>query len=168
MMPWQDKVLTIDDVCPSNLKYWNHLLEIKKEYPDTKVTAFVIANYRNEEDVSQSQEFWKWFEMNRSWVTIGVHGYDHLEPQEGWRDDQEIWIRKALTILRPFLPPNFLYRPPGFRTLAKTEGILGGLGFAGIAYQTRIKWFDGRFEIPFNSHCLNKYFNPVTLWKNWI
>jgi len=169
MMQWPltNKVLTTDDVCLSNLKFWKYWLEIKEQYPNIKVIAFVIANYRYEENVSQNQEFRDWFEANKSWVTVGVHGYDHLLPQEGWREDQIVWIQKALEILRSFLPERFLYRPPGFRFLPETEQILKKLGFAGIAHQTRIKWFDGHFEIPFNSHCCSGYHNPVTQWRAW-
>ena len=165
--PPVNKVLTTDDLCLSNLKYWKYWLEIKKEYPDVKVIVFVVANYRHKEDVSKSQKFKDWFETNKSWVSIGVHGYDHLLPQEGWREDQEVWIQNALEILRPFLPKQFLYRPPGFRFLPKTELILKKLGFTGIAHQNQIKYFDGHFEIPFNTHCCDKFFRPVVQWRNW-
>lgn len=167
MKPWQNKVLTTDDVCLSNLKYWKYWLEVKKQYPDTELLAFVIANNKFEEDVSKSREFKDWCVANRDWVTIGVHGYDHVLLQEGFREDQEIYITKALDILRPFLPENYLYRPPGFRFMSKTEGILKRLGFAGIAHQMRIKHFDGHFEVPFNTHCCGRYLNPVTLWREW-
>ncbi|RPI56419.1 MAG: hypothetical protein EHM49_00055 [Deltaproteobacteria bacterium] len=167
MRPWQNKVLTTDDVCPSNLKYWNYWLEIKEQYPETKLIAFVIANYRGIENISRSSEFFDWWVANKDWVTVGVHGYDHLRPQEGFREDQEAYIQAATNILKPFLPENFLYRPPGFRVLAKTEGILRKLGFAGIAHQTTIKWFDGHLEVPYNTHCGAEYFNPVAQWKSW-
>lgn len=167
--PLASRVLTTDDVCPSNLKYWKYWLEIRRAHPDIKVVAFVIANYRGEEDVSKSQEFKDWFEANKDWVTIGVHGYDHGEPPEGFRGKlhQRVSIELALAILKPYLPEKFLYRPPGFRTMPWTEPILRELGFAGIAHQTRIKWFDGRFEIPYNTHCCDRYTNPVTQWRKW-
>jgi predicted deacetylase len=168
MSSWQNKVLTTDDVCPSNLKYWGYWEEIKSQYPDTKLLAFVIANNGCEEDISKSQDFMDWFVKNKDWVTVGVHGYDHERPQEGWREDQERYIEAALRILKPFLPTQFLYRPPGFRTLVKTEPILRKLGFAGIAYQTRIKFFDKDIISGiFNTHCCDKYENPVTRWKDW-
>lgn len=168
MKPWQNKVLTTDDVCMSNIiRYWKYWFEIKEQYPDTKLLAFVIANNQGEEDISKSLEFRSWYIANKDWVTIGVHGYDHMMPQEGFREDQEVYIAKALDTLRTFLPENYLYRPPGFRFMAKTEGILKRLGFAGIAHQTRIKWFDGHFEVPFNTHCRDQYLNPVTQWRNW-
>jgi predicted deacetylase len=169
MRPWPpiNKVLTTDDVCLSNLKFWKYWLEVKEHYPDIKVIAFVIANYKHEENVYQSQEFREWFDANKSWVTVGVHGYDHELPQEGFRDDQKAYIAKALDLLRPFLPEQFLYRPPGFRFMAKTEGILKQLGFAGIAHRDRIKYFDKRYELPYNTHCCDSYMNPVTQWRNW-
>jgi predicted deacetylase len=167
MRPWLNKVLTTDDVCPSNLKYWNYWLEIKEQYSDIKLLAFVIANNQCEEDISKSLEFRSWYMANKDWVTIGVHGYDHMMPQEGFREDQEVYITKALDILHPLLPGNYIYRPPGFRFMAKTEGILKRLGFAGVAHQTRIKWFDGHFETPYNTHCCNQYVNPITQWGAW-
>ena len=163
-------IYTTDDVCPSNLKYWKHWLEIKKKYPEMKILAFVIANNKNEEDVSKSDEFKKWFEENKSWVEIGVHGYDHMRPQEGWREDQEDYIKKSLDILQPYLSEKIIYRAPGFRTLAKTEGILKKLGFTGIAHQTKIKYFTEpiTFGTPFNTHCCDDFVNPITKWQNFL
>lgn len=166
--PPRNRVLTTDDLCPSNLQFWKYWLEIKREFPGVQVIVFVIANYRFQEDVSKSQEFRDWFERNRDWISIGIHGYDHCLPQEGWREDQEIWIARALDILWPFLPSRYLYRPPGFRFLPKTEKILRELGFAGIAHQNRIKYFDGHFEIPFNTHCCDQFCRPITQWRKWI
>jgi len=162
-----NSVITTDDVCPSNLRYWEHWLDIKSAYPDIKVTAFVIANHRFVEHVSRSTLFTDWYEENKDWVTVGVHGYDHMLPQEGWREDQEAWIEAALNILNPFLPDRYLYRPPGFRFLAKTESILRRFGFAGIAHQEVIKYFDGGFEVPYNTHCCDRYERPVTEWRSW-
>lgn len=157
-----------DDVCPSSLKYWKYWLEVKEKYLEIKVIAFVIANNKNKEDISKSQEFKKWFGENKDWVEIGVHGYDHLRPQECWRENQEIYIKKALEILRPYLPKKFLYRPPGFRVLPKTESIVKKLGFAGMAYQERIKYFDGRMIEPiYNTHCGNEGVNQITkIWRD--
>ena len=159
---WGHKVVTTDDVCPSNLRFWKCWNELKKKFPSLKVVAFVIANYQNREPVSENKDFLNWFEETKDWVEIGVHGWDHMYPPECERKDQDILIKNALDELKPFLPKRFLYRPPGFQVTNQTEVIVKKLGFAGIAHQDRIKFFDGSFKEPFNSHCCDKYFNPVT------
>ena len=162
MNSWRNKVVTTDDVCLSNLQYWRHWNDIKKKVPDLKLIAFVVANYRNQENVAESSAFLEWFECTRDWVQVGVHGYDHLFPPECERDNQEALIAKALKVLRPFLPKNYLYRAPGFQVTNQTEPILKRLGFAGIAHQGRIKFFDGGFADTFDTHCSNCDNNPVT------
>lgn len=163
----QEKVLTTDDVCPSSLKYWKYWNKVKEKYPKLRIIAFVIANYQNKENVAKNEEFRKWFEKTKDWVEIGVHGWDHLSPPECERDDQQELILKALKMLHPFLPKKFLYRPPGFQTSIGTEAILKNLGFEGIAHQRRIKYFDGTYAIPFNSHLSeDKYHNPIgQIWS---
>jgi len=157
--------MTTDDLCLSNLKYFRYWDKVKEKYPNLKLIVFTIANFKNTEDLSKSDIFKKWFEQHKDWCEIGVHGYDHQYPPECERDNQEKFIVKALEILRPFLLKEFLYRAPGFQVTCKTEPILRKLGFAGIAHQDKIKYFDGRFDIPFNTHCLDKYYNPITqIW----
>lgn len=163
-------IYTTDDICPSNLKYFEYWDVVKERKPDLKIISFVIANYRNKENVAESKEFKEWFEKHKDWVEIGVHGYDHLRPQECWRENQEVYIKKALEILRPYLPRKFLYRPPGFRVLPKTESIVKKLGFAGIAYQERIKHFDGKIIKPiYNTHCGNEGINQIAkVWRQLL
>lgn len=159
-------IYTTDDVCPSNLIYFRFWDEVKKRKPNLKVIAFTIANYNGQEDVSKSKDFKEWYDSHKDWVTIGVHGYDHTFPPEGERDNQEELIRESIKILKPFLPSDFLYRPPGFQVTCKTEPICRKLGFAGIAHQSRIKYFNGTFETDLiNTHCCNKWSNPIT--KVW-
>jgi len=98
-------------------------------------------------------------ETNRG---TGVHGYDHLYPPDCERDNQGELIEKALDILRPFLPEEYLYRAPGFQVTCKTEPILKSLGFSGIAHQGVVKYFGGGFVNTFDTHCCDKFLNPVT------
>ena len=161
--------LLIDDVCPSNLKYWCFVDEIIAQYPDIYIIAFVIANNKNKELVSKSQEFNNWFLKYKNRVEIGVHGYDHIDPPEQERDNAKLLVKKSLEILRQYLPEHYLYRPPGHQRTIATEGILKELGFSGIAYQTRIKYFNGQFIEPIiNAHCCNDYANPITKWKSFL
>ena len=162
-------IITTDDICLSNLKYFDYWLKVKEKKKDLNLICFVIANYKYKEDVSKSDIFKKWFDRNKDWITIGVHGYDHLYPPEGERENFEELVKKSLDILQSFLSKDFLYRAPGFQTTCYTEQILKKLGFAGIAHQERIKYFDGRFDIPFNTHCCDRYDNPITkIWQNLV
>lgn len=163
-------IITTDDLCLSNLKFFIYWDKIKTKYPNLKLIAFTIANFKNEENISESKQFKQWYARHKMWVEIGIHGYDHLYPPECERDNQEELILKALNILKPFLPKRFLYRAPGFQITCRTEPILKKLGFFGIAHENRIKYFfEERIIVPFNTHCSNKYFNPITdIWNKII
>jgi len=85
----------------------------------------------------------------------------------GWRpkEQQEQDIKKALEILRPYLPEKPLIRFPGFRVLPFSEGIVKKLGFGGIAYQGFIKIFQsGEIISTLDTHLtFDKYENPIGL-----
>ena len=156
-------IFTTDDVSLENLKHFKYFDFIKEAKPGFKMIAFVIAK-----DIL-SDDFYKWYDLHKNWVEIGVHCYDHDKPQEGWRDNQKEYIEKARDILKPFLSERYLYRPPGFRFLPKTERILKELGFGGIAHQEFVKYFDTGEKISvFNTHCTyDQYINPIgQIWKN--
>lgn len=162
-------IITTDDLCLSNLKYFKHWDAIKAEHSKLNLIAFTIANNRYEEDISKSTEFKEWYEERKDWIQIGLHGYDHGSPPEQERDDAEDLVVKSLKILEPFLPEKFLYRPPGFQRTIRTEPMLIELGCAGIAYQTKIKYFRERkiFNGVFNTHCCNEFSNPITKWESF-
>jgi predicted deacetylase len=166
-------IITTDDVCPENLKFWQFWEQIKVLNPDIKVIAFVIANFKGEQRVDESEEFQQWFEQTRDWVEVGVHGYDHEFPPEWDRDDAPELVERALEILRPYLPKDYLYRPPGFQRTIHLEPCLRELGFAGVAYQRRFRYFydNGSVRIVegvLNSHCCDMYENPITRWREWF
>lgn len=162
-------IVTTDDVCLENLKFFKYWDEIKTMKPNLKVIAFTIANYKGEQNVAESEDFRSWFNGHEDWVEIGVHGYDHLFPPEQERNDAEELVMKSLEILKGFLPERYLYRPPGFQRTIHTEPMLKRFGFAGMAYQTRIKMFSGKIIEPIlNTHCCDRDFNPITEWREWI
>lgn len=130
---------TVDDLCLSYLDNFRYFDELKERSPSLKVTAFTIANYKNNEPLLGSVTFKDWFERHKNWVEIAVHSYDHDGIPDGDRDDEALWIKKALEGLRPFLPEQYGYRSPGWQTTNKTVGILKGLGFSYIAYEGRVK-----------------------------
>ena len=131
-------VYTVDDLCLSYLDNFVYFDNIKKRFPDFKLIAFAIANFKNYELLLESNIFKTWFEKNKDWVEIGVHSYDHQYPPDGDRDDEFFWIKKSLDNLRPFLPEKYGYRSPGWQTTNKTVQILGNLGFRWIAYESKI------------------------------
>lgn len=162
-------IYTTDDVCPENLKYFQYWDAIKQKYPHIRLIAFVIANYKFEQNVFKSTEFRDWYERTKGWVEIGIHGYDHLFPPEMERENAREFVDKSLFILSPFLPERILYRPPGHQRTIRTESMLKELDICGIAYQNRIKYFDtGEIvENIFNTHCCDKYYNPITQWQTY-
>ena len=87
----------------------------------------------------ESNIFKTWYTKHSDWVEIAVHSYDHQFPPDGDRGDEEYWITKALESLKEFLPEKYGYRSPGWQTTNKTVSILKKLGFAYIAYETKIK-----------------------------
>lgn len=158
-------VITTDDVCLSNLKYFEYWDKLKQKYPELKIIAFTIANYKEREPINESQEFRDWFDVHRDWVEIGVHGYDH-DPKnkpEWDRDNAEDLVNKSLDILKPFLINRPMYRAPGFQTTNQTARIIEYLGFRSIAYNSRIKYFNPlEYKNVFNTHCTGDEFdNPI-------
>jgi predicted deacetylase len=131
-------LITVDDLCLSYLENFKVLDDLKAKHPDLRITAFTIANFKNKENLAESEEFKKWLDKHK-WVEIAVHSYDHDEIPDGDREDEELWIKKALDGLRPFLPENYGYRSPGWQTTNKTVGILKKLGFSYIAYESKVK-----------------------------
>ena len=161
-------IYTTDDLNNENLSNFKFFDLIKSAKPEFKVIAFTIAK---DLDLKLFEEWW---EPRKGWVEIGVHCFSHNYEgirQECWRDDQAENIEKARNILKPFLLERPLYRPPGFRFLPATEKILKDLGFAGIAHEQFIKYFDtGEFYPVFNTHLtLTEFYNPIgQIWKNLI
>lgn len=162
-------LFTTDDVCPSNLKYFEYWDKVKEKHSELKLIAFTIANYQNKENIKESKEFNDWYEKHKDWVIIQPHGLNHLKPQLGWRDyeTQKNDIKESLDILKSYLSNEIIYRFPGFRISPYSENILKELKVDGIAHQEFIKMFDGRkiYNI-FNTHCCdgdsNKILNPIT------
>lgn len=169
LRPYLDNgfVITTDDLCLSNLEIFKYWDKVKEKYPELKIIAFTIANYKEQEPINESKEFKEWFEEHKDWVEIGVHGYDHELPNECFRDNQEEYFQKSLEILKDFIPKNPLYRPPGFKYVNWTENILKKY-FSGIAHQDRIKYFNGTYKKVFNTHCTLEIFEkPIgRIWKN--
>ena len=144
-------MITVDDLC---LEYMDNFIlfdSLKKLYPDFKLVAFTIGNFKGE-NLKDNKKFKQWFEKRKNWIEIAVHAYDHDLP-DGDKDNEGEWIEKAYQSLKIFLPEKYGYRSPGWQTTNKTEGILKELGFSYIAYETKVKYFDGRIDKNIiNSH----------------
>lgn len=161
--PLASILICLDDVSMASLKYFRFCDEARDQIPGLFVIAFMIAKGIDK------HTFGDWYLRHRQWVQIGVHGYDHENFREQKRDNVRELILKSLEILRPFLPEKYLYRPPGFQRTKSMEFMLKDLGFAGIAYRTRIKYFNGKYIEKFiNMHCCNScagYENAISGWK---
>jgi len=132
-------IYTVDDLCLEYLPNFSHFDAIKKEFPSFRLIAFTISNFKNNENLLSSPAFQDWFQRHKDWVEIAVHSFDHVYPPDGDRPDEAHWIALALENLKPYLPPNYGYRSPGWQTTNKTESILRELGFSYIAYESKIK-----------------------------
>lgn len=160
-------IYTTDDFYPDNLKFFDHWKSVKEAHPELKLVVFTVANYNLSQRVDKDLGFLKWFDGNKDWCEVAVHGYDHMLPCEAERDDFEQCVEKALGILKPFMPKCYGYRSPGFHATIRMEPTLKRLGFGYIAYEQFIKYFDGRPAEPvFNTHCCDKWHNPITkIWR---
>jgi predicted deacetylase len=149
-------IYTVDDLCMEYLSNFKLFDEIKAEYKDFKLIAFTIGNFKGE-NLAENTEFKKWYDKRENWVEIAVHSYEHCGLPDGDRADEWYWIETALDSLRIFLPKEYGYRSPGWQTTNKTEGILRELGFSYIAYESMIKYFDGRIvRDVINSHLYDR------------
>lgn len=117
-----------DDV---NEKDFGKLEELKKAFPEFKVSCFVMGKDAGDY-------------LKRDWIEVGVHGWEHTYPPECEREDQEEFIARGLAALKNFLPPRFGFRAPGFQLTALTYPILKKLGFSFVAHQYRIQPLPGR------------------------
>lgn len=121
---------TCDDIAIQYANQLGKLDQLKDQYPDFKVTCFVIAK-------GLDLKLIEW--LKQDWIEVAVHGYDHDYPPECEREDKSERIKKALAILKPLLPDQFGFRPPGFQITGTTYPILRELGFWYIAHQTKIQ-----------------------------
>jgi len=150
-------IITTDDLCLEYLDNFVLFDDLKEKHKDLKIIAFTIGNFKNVENLKDNQRFKEWYDKRNDWVEIAVHSYDHYKIPDGDREDEELWIKKALDSLSPFLPEEYGYRSPGWQTTNKTEGILKKLGFSYIAYESKIKYFKG----PIISNIINSHLYDV-------
>jgi len=164
-------LLMVDDVCEENIGNLKYLDEMHQAFPTMKAVLFTIAKHKNMRPITECKAFVEYFNKNRLWTLIGVHGYDHMAPPEQERDNAEELVKLSIKILKPYLHLGPIYRPPGFQTTIHTEKMLKKLGFGGIANQDNIKWLDGGgyTEGFVNCHLTeNKFINPIGRWREWI
>jgi len=133
----------VDSITPSCLEQWSVLEQMKQQNPQLKVNCFVIANKGFGENVAEDANFCKWFESNRDWIQLGVHGYDQsIElKSEVERDSWELkrCLTQSLRILSPFLPSKKGYRPPDFQSSIHLKRLLQELKFDFITHEGRIQ-----------------------------
>lgn len=152
-------IIATDDVSPLQIKHWEKYWDrLKKENPKLKVLAFCVPNWHNECDIKDSKEFKEWFEKHKEWVTIGIHGYDHILstlPTENHRskEEQRELIKKAIETLKEYLPEEWAYRCPANRFNKYTLEVLKELGCTYFTYlNVLINLKTGGRERIFQSH----------------
>jgi len=151
--------ITVDDLCLEYLDNFRYLDKLKEKELGFQITAFTISNFKENENLLESTVFKKWLEKRKDWVEIAVHSYDHQSPPDSDREDEAFWIKKALDGLKPFLPEKYGYRSPGWQTTNQTVSILKKLGFAYIAYETKIK--DLKKDIIIETKVINSHLYDV-------
>ena len=117
-------VVTSDDLQPETIilfeKYWKPL---KEKHKNLQVTFFV-APYNQEfgqkenNNIENSEDFKKWYNENKSWCQVEMHGMDHTKPPEFLRGEkeQEFILGQSKKILSNYIDENCLgFRSPFFR-----------------------------------------------------
>ena len=140
--------LTTDDFCPKFMDSWKYWEELKKVHPNLRITAFVVPRHDNKDeyDCSKSKEFKQWFEKNKDWVEVAVHGFDHSKFECLLSYDEQLErFKKALEIMKPFLPKKWGFKPPYYRYNSDTlEIILDTLKAAYFVTPRRIYYGRGK------------------------
>jgi len=122
--------LCCDDV---NEAQFGKLEALKERVPALKVTCFVMGKDAGDY-------------LRKDWIEVACHGWEHDDPPECERENQEVFIRKGLEALKPYLPQRFGFRAPGFQMTARSYPILREMGFHYVAHQNKVQAFKGQFE----------------------
>lgn len=146
----------VDDV---GVDYQNHfwkLNKVKKENPDFRFTAFVIAK-------GLTPEIIEW--LKQDWIEVGIHCWDHSPPPEPECRDFEERTKKALKVLKPLMN-KIIYRPAGFQIVASNYPILKRLGIEAIVHQRRLQLLKERRTIEVNLTNLHIYDDYARILSN--
>lgn len=145
-------IYCIDDI---GVKYQNHLWKldkIKKENPNFKMTAFIVAK-------DLTPEIIKW--LKQDWIEVGIHCWDHTAPPEGECEDFEKRTKKALATLKSLMN-KVLYRFAGFQAVTGDYKVLERLGIDIIVHQQRLQLLQEKRSIEvnlINKHIYDNEFN---------
>jgi len=90
------------------------LEQLKRKLPTAKVTCFTVPDWEmNGVGLSGNKEFKKWFEKNKDWVEIAIHGLTHHGTEGNLPYEEQCEkLKKALEIMEEFLPAIIGYKPP--------------------------------------------------------
>lgn len=138
-------VFCVDDIGIKYASYLWKLDKIKKENPNFKMTAFVIAK-------GLTPKIINW--LKQDWIEVGIHCWSHNAPPEGECEDFEERTKKALDVLSPLMN-RIIYRSAGFQILAHNYKALEKLGIEVIVHSQRIQLLREKRTIEVN--LINKH-----------
>lgn len=132
-------VVTSDDLQPLTLplfeQFWKPL---KQKHPQLKVTFFV-SPFNQEFGVDEknnipfSEDFKRWYEENKDWCHVELHGNYHDKPSENKRtkEEQEQLIASAVASMLEYLDDACLgYKAPFYQADDNMIDVLRKLGFS--------------------------------------
>lgn len=143
-------VVTTDDLQPATLHLWKYWEDLKAKHPGLRMTAFVSVNNQEfgqlNNDVRSSPAFRDWFEQNRGWVEVAMHGFDHTKPPEfqRLRNSQREIILKSWDAMRPFLEEDCVgFKAPYYRMSWDTVELLARYK---VSYYSQ--WWNTHLLVP--------------------
>jgi len=132
--------LTMDDIGMVSSKELSRIDKLKKRMPAMKITLFTVPFWNFIKPLNEDSEFCKWFEKNKEWVEIAIHGYTHTgeiynRPVECKRsyEEQKEMFSKSIQILKKFLPKKYGFKAPGNHYNEHTQKVLEDLKFSYFA-----------------------------------
>ena len=138
-------VFDIDDLC-DDFDPWEELHELRKRYPNLRVTAFAIPGRCSDELLARYRGL--------DWVELGAHGYWHSSMECATWPYSETREKLAELSEAGWLP---VFRAPGW---AINEEVYSALADEGWICATHSDWLEGSEGLP-----LVKYVYQQYLWS---
>jgi len=110
-------IITTDDFCPKFMHMWKYWEKLKNKWPSFRLTAFIVPNWEGKFPVNKSREFRDWYESNKDWVEVAMHGFDHsfAECQKYNGKKLQERLTNGFNTIRDFLPDKWGFKPPYYK-----------------------------------------------------
>lgn len=141
--------------------------EIKKKFPELKLTCFTVPDWEmNGVGLKGNKLFKGWFNKNKDWVEIAIHGLNHREIEGNLPYDKQCQkLRKALEIMKEFLPSKIGYKAPANDTNKDTLRAVYDCGYDYLVIRGDIRPRGSFEDRPiFESHIQTK--GSFFYWSN--